>query len=269
MKPLPATLVVCASVVLSVLASLAVGSRSEGAASPTAVPPDTTAARIDKLEARIAALEERPESLRADVPMHESGSVAPERTPVDADAIGPRIAALEQRLAALDRRQPQRQSSPRPARSPEEEARWRAQRDAEVRQVIEAATNTILDPRASVQAKVEAHKTLRYVENAYTPAMVQELLRLATLDPEPSVRASTWTSFDGQTRLPELVQPLLNALANDPDAGPRNEASETLGNYADYPGVLEALRHAAKHDPSLEVRGKALRTLREVDPDHR
>jgi hypothetical protein len=124
------------------------------------------------------------------------------------------------------------------------------------------AVRRILDPASDVAMKVRAHQELRGVPDAYSPAMVAELLKIGTMNPDGGVRAEVWCFFDGKSRLPAIVAPLVRALQADGDARAREEAADTLGSYLDDPIVEPALRHAADFDPSESVRAKAKRTLR-------
>ena len=213
--------------------------------------------RLDALESRFEDLEQMRSVGVVDASPRDSGTrsdrrpVGSERT-IDTSV----LARMEQRLARLERFQPPAE----PAKETPPKARW-------VDQPVELAKHTIVDPRASVQDKLDAMMRLRRVEDAYTPAMANEMVRLGQTHASPEVRAQVWALFDSSSHLPQLVGPLLNALQYDQAAEVRNEASETLGNYADDPVVLRAIEWAAEHDEAEEVRRKASRTVREVEGD--
>jgi hypothetical protein len=227
---------------------------------PPAMNPGTPHdARLDELLSRMQRIEERIDGLAA-----RSGDL---RAPVGTGTApaGPELAALERRLARLEAAasapmggtvaavQSQQRLLPRAAR---------AEMDPETKAaLVRPAERTILDPAAPVEEKLAAHERLRRVPDAYTPPMVQELLRIAETSQRAETRADVWRFFDGASRLPHLVPPMLQALANDADWIAREEAAETLGNYLDDPVVLGALRWTAEHDAHERVRAKAQRTL--------
>jgi hypothetical protein len=224
---------------------------------PQTPAPAADAARIQELEARLARLEElaarpvaAPASAASEVPRWRDDA----DPRADPHAVTPTI--LAQRLLALERRLEESQG-----RAPDpERAAAPAPRDGQ--QPVAAARRTILDKAASADAKLEAHRQLRRVRDAYTPDMVDELVRIATLDPRGEVRAAVWTFFDGSSHLPQLVPTLLRALVHDVDSRVREEAAETIGNYVkDDLGVVSALRQAAESDADPRVRAKAKRTL--------
>jgi len=62
------------------------------------------------------------------------------------------------------------------------------------------ADAALLDPNATVEQKLEVHRMLRFVENAYSPAAVQELVRIATSATDEKTRADVWRTFAGRTR---------------------------------------------------------------------
>jgi hypothetical protein len=205
-------------------------------------------ARLAQLEKRIQELAEQGQTLR--VPIHEGGE---ERAGLD------RIAALEKRVAALERaRRGRREPASVPPRQPAD-----PDLEARLRVVREQGRARVLDPKLSDKEKVRAHEALRQVPDAYTPAMVQELVRIGTSHQDAHIRADVWRFFDGRSQIPALVPSLLQALVNDSSEEVRDEASETLGNYLKDPTVLFALRHAAQHDTSMRVRRKAIRTLQQ------
>ena len=138
-------------------------------------------------------------------------------------------------------------------------------REALNQRLYERAEEVILNPEASSLAKVESQKTIRSLSDAYTDAMVKELVRIGEHDGEASIRADVWRLFDGAANLPVLINPLLRAVNYDESDRVRAEAAETLVNYVDNPVVLEALQRLAENDSSLDVRRRALRELRELD----
>lgn len=138
-------------------------------------------------------------------------------------------------------------------------------RDALDQRLYERAAEVILDQEASSLAKVESQKTIRSLPDAYTDAMVEELVRIGEHDGEESIRANVWKFFDGAANLPVLIEPLLRAANYDESDRVRSEAAETLAKYADDPVVLEALQWLAENDSSPDVRRKALRELQELD----
>ncbi len=229
--------------------------------------------RVDQLEQRLAQIERRlvePERLLAtgrdgaEEHVGERGHVghvaaAADRVPVataPADVIE-RVLALERRLARLE----QGIGPLEPAPPADGDAAATA---AAAAPSLADDQRTIVDPAATVAQKVAAHRRLRHVADAYTPAMVDELVRIATCDADAEVRAQTWCFFDGASAPPALLAPLLQAIGRDPSPRPREEAAETLGNYGDAPGAVAALEAAAAHDPDSRVRHKARRTLAEM-----
>lgn len=247
-----------ASLVLAIFASVAIAVPISlvlrQAPEPTPPFPQITPSVTQQLTS-LAKRVERLEQAAATLHTSERIERAPIASPTPDTAV---VAALEQRLAQVERHSPAN-----PGHTLMRQALDRQQPNATT---AAEAQRVLADAAASVDDKVEAHQRLRRVANAYTPAMVQDLVRIAETDPRPVARANVWTWFDGATLLPELVRPLLRALAHDPDGAVRAEAAETLGNYLDNPAVLPALRQAAQDDADEPVRAKAQRTLTQLGP---
>lgn len=205
--------------------------------------------------ARIAALEARVEGLVQQLAATAPASPVRTHAPADVPPAENRLRGLELRLSSLE--QALRARPPSGAES-------RGHEPAENRPTVADARRVIVDPAASVAAKLEAQQRLRRVENAFTPAMLRELVRIGTTNPDPKVRADVWRFFDGPTNYPEIVDPLMRAMRFDSADVARDEAAETLGNYASNPAVRQALAHAAEHDPSVRVRNKAQRAFVQV-----
>jgi hypothetical protein len=216
-------------------------------APPPRVEPDVN--RLDCLEEKIELLERAPAAVPAAVPIPD----APQRAEVVRVDHGPelmrRIDGLEARLFRLELL-----GSASSAEHQDPRLAFAAGKDE--------ATRTLLDPAADVTAKLKAHEALRSVPDAYTPAMVAELLRIGTTHHDGGVRAQVWLNFDGRSKLPAIVAPLVRALQADTDARAREEAADTLGSYLDDPIVEPALKQAAQGDASEQVRAKAARTLK-------
>jgi len=213
---------------------------------------DELAASLLDLQRRVTALEAQLAAPRAAVPT----------APADTQPAREQFAALERRLAVLE--SPRADARAAVLRDVASAERVRVARPPETKEEAaqrEAAQRKVLDPSATVQDKLAAHEQLRRVPDAYTPAMVQELLRIAATSGEGQVRADVWRFFDGESKVPALVRPLLRALGNDTEDIVREEAAETLGNYLDDPVVAGALRWSADRDGAERVRNKAQRTL--------
>jgi outer membrane murein-binding lipoprotein Lpp len=237
------------------LALLLPGQGGAPSLSPAVVPArdprvDALAASVQELQRRVAALEAQLAAPRAAVPPAPDDGPAREQ-----------VAALERRLAALERPRAARPAMPQDVAAAAHGGVAQPPETKEDAARREAAQRTILDPKASVKDKLAAHEQLRRVPDAYTPAMVQELLRIAAATDDGQERADVWRCFDGSSKLPALVQPLLRALASDPADIAREEAAETLGNYLDDPVVESALQWSAARDGAERVRAKAQRTL--------
>jgi hypothetical protein len=214
---------------------------------------EDVALRIDALAQRVGQIEHANDS---PPPTAAPFEAKPERVAVANHDDG-RVAALEARVRALEIR------SVAAAHTPGSSDPFTGLLTPEGRaELIATATRIICDPRSKPGELVAAHEKLRFVPDAYTPAMVQALVAVGTTSPDSLTRSQIWANFDGASRFPQIVQPLLNALANDTSDHVRNEASETLGQYLDDPVVKKALENAAKSDSSQDVRDKAMRTLR-------
>lgn len=203
---------------------------------------------------RIAALEERVDELVAAIaPLRPERITAPRSTERKADTttepyqvtgdLNDKIRQLEANLAALRNGAAANETRGQP------------------KPTVEEARQTLATPAATDTAKVAAHERLRRQRDAYTPAMIRDLVRIGLTNPDPKLRADIWRCFDGATHLPQIVPHLIQALANDGDARVRNEAAETLGDYATIASVRQALEHAYRHDPDKTVREKAGRTV--------
>ncbi len=169
------------------------------------------------------------------------------------------IEAILERLEELERAKAARGSAAGPLPTDVNDVHW-PDDEAETRGLASAV---ILDRGASDEAKIDAHKRLRRLEDPYTDAMLDELLRIAESSPDEELRGNVWTYFDGTAHLPDLVPRLMNAARNDPSAAVRTEAVETLGNYLDDPSVRALLESILRDDPDKSVRDRARRTLRE------
>jgi hypothetical protein len=242
------------SVILSVSLTLLLRT---GTSQQRAPAPDPSAAHsLQELESRLSALEERVEELRPSLAAYE----APSQTPARRTDLAER--ALDERLAMLERRLHGIESVPG-AGSPEPEPANAQEERIEHEEAVRDARAVLADPAAKVAEKLAAHAALRRVVDAYTPAMVRDLVQIGANDPDAAVRSDVWRYFDGSSHLPELVPSLLQAMSGDPDPSVRAEASETLGNYLDDPAALAALRYTARFDERPEVRMMAMRTLAE------
>lgn len=262
MTPRPsAVLIVLASVAVSVVLTLTLLGSTQQVDETVAPSGSVDVARLKAIEDRLAALERRPAVL--------SGRPAELRAPavtVPDEATREFLVGLEKRLAKLES---SRRTDPRDDLADlllrvDRNGRNQEARDAERSRTIELAQGVIADPTAAAEQKVQAHRSLRHVSDAYTPAMLREMIAIGMSDPNPEFRAHTWCFFDGATTDVSLVNPLLSALAHDKSGHVRSEAAETLGNYGTDPAVLQALEYAAKNDSDISVRRKAIRTLREV-----
>lgn len=222
------------------------------------------------LEARLTAVEGQLARL------HESNGPSRhsrDETHEEVEALVSRLSQVEDSLAILEEAAgdagPEAadaiSSSPSPPQERIDREQIGTEREALDQRLHERAEEVILNPEASSLAKVESQKTIRSVTDAYTDAMVQELVRIGEHDGEASIRADVWQFFDGATNLPVLIDPLLHAVNYDENDRVRTEAAETLANYADDPFVLETLQRLAENDSSLDVRRRALRELRELD----
>ena len=218
---------------------------------PPSPPPrvEIDSGRIDRLEAKVELLELTPAPAAPHLPVAEVPSrvevVRVDHGPEQAkriDDLDARVRRLEQVAAA----QPLGHEDPRLAHVPHKDE----------------AVRVILDPASDVAQKMKAHEALRSVPDAYSPAMVAELLRIGTTNPDGAVRAQVWCFLDGQSKLSAIVAPLVRTLQADGDARAREEAADTLGSYLDDPIVEPALRQAANGDASERVRAKAARTLK-------
>ena len=224
----------------------------------------TSDPRTAELEERLARLEEdaaRPAAERVD--LVPARAPRPTDSPVDTD----RLDLLEERLAELERAFSDGRNRPAPTRGDLQiedpvATAVRAEAERQRRAQVQAnASSIILDATTTDGEKLAAHQTLRRVEDAYTPAMVAELVRLGLESDVPRYRADTWRFFDGSSRLPELVPHLRTAVNTDPEPNVREEAAETLGEYLDEAGVVELLEWLRDNDPDPEVRDEARRAL--------
>lgn len=217
------------------------------------VAPTLDTSRLDALEARLDAIE---------------ASLAERLEPPSVEArtedLRPEIESLSARLEALE-------SERSPAVAPrtfgalgelvedgEPDSREREPTAEERRRNAEAV---ILDPASTAEEVVAAHKSIRRIDGAYTPQMIDTLVWFANSDSDDDLRARTWTMFDGRSHLPELVPHLERAARHDEAFQVRREAAETLGNYIDDPAVVTLLKDLARNDPHPEVRDRARRTL--------
>lgn len=209
---------------------------------------ERVAARIDALEAEVASLRE------------ELGRGAASLAAVEGPAARD-VAGLEARIEELEARNRLEvdSASARADGGRTPEAGIEAPRLDPARSAFEV----ILDSSATDAQKLAAHRSLRRVEDAYSPALIDALVDLGRTSPDPDIRASTWTMFDGASHLPELVPSLMDAAMHDMSPAARREAAETLGNYVDDPAVRQLLEQLARDDPSKEVRDRAKRTLRD------
>jgi hypothetical protein len=208
------------------------------------------------LLARLESLEER-----AAVPPPVAPTEAVERRDVPA-APQVDLAPLEARVARLERMFPTRTdrsgelvAGPELQRTPAEIEDGRRVRTV-------GARATILDPTKSEEAKLEAWRNLRHAgPEAWTDAVVAEMVRIGSTSPEARVRADVWRQADGDARHDALVPALLQALASDRESNVREEAAETLANYRGRREVLLALESAAANDAEEGVRRQARSSL--------
>jgi len=212
---------------------------------------------IESIEQRVTALERRPAPVvSAPVP----GLTDAARTPVHDERIDALVLRLEQAEATLARLAAQRPSSAEvPASSPAEDLE---RRRVAQQQLMVTSRDAILDPRATEQQKREAWGRLRSAgADAWTDAVVDEMVRVGLTSTDPNVRADVWRQADGGSRSERIVPALMQALASDADANVREEAAETLENYAKLPHVRLALEAAANGDVEEKVRNFARRSL--------
>ena len=218
---------------------------------------DDIARRLLAVESRTAASQSAPSAIAEPSPLR----TAADHLPADRIAeLASRLQAVEARLARLDGAAPHR--DPRglvsEANAPETAAQPPLTKvDAQ---------QLVLNVRATAEDRVRAQEALRRVSDAYTPAMVQELLHLAMTHPDGQLRAAIWRNFDGATVVEGITPALLDAVARDAEPSAREEAAETLGNYLADPAVKAALQVAADHDAEEKVRNKAKRTLEGIQP---
>lgn len=242
-------------VLLSAVASVAIAVwiSAQLQVAPEAAAPEirSEASRLEQLERRLRALESAAEADGAVAVRARDGATEVRDTDQEA-----RLRAIESRLERVERRAAPSRASVGEAVSTEDGKPGRNPR-------LDAAdAKRILASRsATIDEKVRAHERLRRVPDAYTPQMIQDLIRVAQTDPRPAVRAHVWTCFDGATRSQMLVEPLLHSMRFDADDKVRAEAAETLGNYRENPAVMQALELVVKHDKSGHVREKAGRSV--------
>lgn len=223
-------------------------------------------AQLDALEERVVRLEEQLEQLEQ-LAEDAGGEVrVSPRTDAKTSASLREVQARLDELEAKLRKPGQRPVAKAPVASAKEPAprvlgRVSFVPFSESRGAKAEAKRVILDPAADVVAKIQAHKSLRRVEGAYTPQMIQALIRIGQTHAVAERRANVWTFFDGSTRSDMLIAPLLYALRHDASDLVRAEAAETLGDYTESPAVREALKWHAANDNSKSVRDKARRSV--------
>ncbi|MBI5850546.1 MAG: HEAT repeat domain-containing protein [Planctomycetes bacterium] len=215
--------------------------------------PDTLPA-LDDLTRRVVALEQRTEP-RVVVP-----TSAIERTE-RASLQDPRVDDLASRVARLEAESARRDPGS-VAESPRVAADDLERRRVAQQQLVATARNAILDPRATEAAKLEGWKQLRNGgPDAWTDAIVDEMVRIGLTSNDVNVRADVWRQADANARSERLVPGLLQALTGDADGRVREEAAETLENYAKLPQVRLALEAAAVNDPEEKVRRFARQSI--------
>ena len=218
---------------------------------------------LDRLDARLAALERRVAAL--DVPrggarVRDDDAVEPLAAAVRAPDGSTGLAALESRLRALEAFEDERQR--RLAEQRAEAERHREERRRRELAQRDVNHSIILDPARSDGDKGRAWRELRNVEDgAWPDEVLLEMTRIGAESADDRARELAWIGADGRNRSDLLVGPLLRALASDPVEDVREEAADALGHYLGHPGVRQALRHASLHDASSKVRQEALESL--------
>lgn len=219
--------------------------------------PGSTDALAD-VQRRVLALERKAETRVATSPAEGTEAA---RAPLHDERVDSLLARIERLEAAL-REQAVPETVPQPARTPEEDL---ARRRVAQQQLVATARNAILDPRATEAAKLEGWKQLRNGgPDAWTDAIVDEMVRIGLTSSDADVRADVWRQADANARSERIVPALLQALTGDADGRVREEAAETLENYARLPRVRLALEAAAANDPEEKVRRFAKRSLEQA-----
>ena len=193
--------------------------------------------RVDALERRLRALEER-----ADLPR-------------DASLTPTALAALERRVAALE----QAPAAPAPAPdAPVAPLLPPAPPDANAG--VEFLRASALDTRRTEAERVAALKGLRAVTGARTHEVVIAMVDLLRTSKDPKVREDVIKHLHG-TKDPDLVQPMIEALLHDTDEEVRAKAADDIDDFVSDAQVVRALELAKDTDASQKVRKKAAKTL--------
>ena len=215
-----------------------------------AAAPEVSATEFAALERRVDALTDAFASAggeRAVVPGRAAADGGPDARAV---AFEERLARLERSVqAALDRGDPQESggSADRPLDRPEALPADTAQR-------IEAWQNAIVGGANTEAERLQAWRGLRGHENAYTDAVVAQMVHLGLTASDPETRADVWRQADGRTKHDALVPALLQAVQSDADRRVREEAAETLVEYSDRPAVEASLRQLLASETDEGVR---------------
>ena len=206
--------------------------------------PSIDSSQLDALEQRLRALEAKQIAARVDEP--------PERVPVTPTDQS-KLAKLAQRIAKLETQRIEASalqiSHAITAATP-------------LSTVVQENQQRILDPRLTELEKLKAWGALRFLgKDAWTDAVVFEMIRIGRTSQDSAVRADVWRQADAHSKSPALVPALLRALTNDSVANVREEAAETLENYTSDPAVVQALEQAKQSDQDEGVRRFAGRSL--------
>ncbi len=215
---------------------------------------------LDDLVAdRALGAKPEPMSAPAVLPASHTSQREPVHDTVQIEQLSSRVMELERVVGAW---QQERESAT--ANEQQANARRvaeRALRAAQKKEDAVQAAQSILDGAKSDTQKLESWSTLRGQEEAYTDAIVQEMIRIGTSATDAAHRADVWRQADGRSKHPALAHALVLALQTDPEAKVREEAAETLEIYRDVPGVVEALRIARDGDAAAGVRRQASNSL--------
>lgn len=169
------------------------------------------------------------------------------------DKLDERLTAVERQLAALPRLNPPQPEAPRP-RDP-----------AQIARDLATTQQGILDANSTPEQKLQHWRRLRAMENAYSDAVVQQMVNLGLTSPDAATRADVWRQADSRSKHPALAVAMIRALQSDTDDDVREEAAESLENYADRADVQQVLTWARDSDKSEGVRRYAARSLERRD----
>lgn len=231
--------------------------------SPETQPTDPSD-QVAALEARVTKLESLMDRVAQDfvLLMDRQAIPAPSGDPVtgrlsasDMEALARQIATLE-KLAATPGERSTRPSQPTDGPPEGNPAKgWHQDR------ILSTAT---------AADKLRSWGALRRMgPDAWSDAVVQEMIQLGQTASDPATRADVWRQADARARHPAMRGALLVAMVQDPNPSVRGEAAETLECYCDDPQVVAALEQAAVQDKDPEVRENANKALRKWREDQR